>query len=182
MSGFIGFYVCWVCVGFGVFVLGWFFWGVRGMIKEIEGLLVHWGEQRIRHGLTAGLGSQMGAIVEWRGMAPRGTPGSRIPAGGGGMDAIAVEVDAAIAQINRTRGQESLAKLARFRYCHGVTVREQMKQVGIAEGADRTYRNWVQRLHLAVMHILIARAGVNTPSHVAAHKARGLRVAKKAQA
>lgn len=152
------------------------------MIKEIESLLAHWGEQRTRYGLTAGLGSQMGVIVEWRGIAPRGTPGSRIPAGGAGMDAIAAEVDAAIAQLDRTRGQEPLAKLARFRYCYEATVREQMQQVGISEGADRTYRNWVQRLHLAVMQILVARAGSNGASRLVPPKARGLRIAKRAEA
>jgi hypothetical protein len=130
------------------------------MIKEIEGLMVHWGEQHARHGLGAGIGSQMGTIMEWKGTAPRGTPGSRIPSGGAGMDRVASEVDAVIAGLERgTAPEQKLAKLARQRYCWGVTVREQMQTAGIAEGADRTYRNWVQRLHKHVLLQLTLRTG-----------------------
>lgn len=35
------------------------------MIKEIEALMVHWGEQMRERGQGGGLGSQMGAIIEW---------------------------------------------------------------------------------------------------------------------
>lgn len=42
---------------------------------------------------------------------------------------------------------------------YGATVREQMREVGLAEDADRTYRNWVKALHLQVFAILAARAG-----------------------
>ncbi|WP_256587574.1 hypothetical protein [Pseudomonas sp. HLS-6] len=131
------------------------------MIDDIESLMRHWGEQQARFGHEASLGSQMGTIMEWKGSAPRGTPGTRLPAGAGaGMDYAAAEVDAAIAELERRndRGQ-ALAKLARFRYHYGVPVREQMREVGLAEGADRTYRNWVQALHLQVMTILMARMG-----------------------
>ena len=132
------------------------------MNAEIESLMIHWGEQRAQLGLTSGVGSQMGMIVEWKGQAPRGTPGSRIIAGGMGLDHIASEIDAAVAELERgpksSRGP-ALAKLARCRYLNQMSAREQMREVGIAEGADRTYRNWVSALHQQVMLILTVRSG-----------------------
>lgn len=129
------------------------------MIKEIEALMVHWGEQMRERGQGGGLGSQMGAIIEWGGAPPRGTPGSRILGGAGcGIDHIASEVQAAVAELDRS-GRAPLARLALERYCAMATVRDQMKAVGIAEGADRTYRNWVDRLHQQVLLILTLRSG-----------------------
>ncbi|MDH0133516.1 hypothetical protein N7381_09685 [Pseudomonas asiatica] len=127
----------------------------------IGGLMQHWGEQRRESGLEASLGSQMGTIMEWKGSAPRtGSSGARILMSGAGLDHAAAEVDAAVAELARRdeRG-ETLAKLAELRYLHQVTIREQMREVGLAEGADRTYRNWVKALHLQVLAILSARAG-----------------------
>ncbi|MCD5969784.1 hypothetical protein [Pseudomonas quasicaspiana] len=126
------------------------------MIKEIEKLMVHWGEQTRERGLGGGLGSQLGALIEWGGAPPRSTPGSRVLQGGTGMDTIATAIDRAVAQLQRTPGQAALARLATQRYCELVPVREQMRTAGIAEGADRTYRNWVQRLHEQVMSIVMA--------------------------
>ena len=127
------------------------------MIKEIEALMVHWGEQTRERGQGGGLGSQMGAIIEWGGAPPRGTPRSRVLGGAGcGIDHVASEVQAAVAELERS-GRAPLARLARDRYCNLTTVREQMRAVGIAEGADRTYRNWVDRLHREVLHILKLR-------------------------
>jgi len=129
------------------------------MIREIDELMVHWGEQSRRFGLGGGLGSQMGSIIEWGGAPPRGTPGSRILDGAGiGMDMIAAEVEAAVAELKR-KGFDGLEKLAVYRYCALASVREQMRVVGIPEGADRTYRNWVHRLHQQVMLILVIRSG-----------------------
>lgn len=134
------------------------------MNAEIEMLMLHWGEQRTRLGLVSGVGSQMGAIMEWKGLAPSGTPGSRILAGGMGMDHIASEIEAAVTELERRpaggRGPR-LGELARFRYVHQASIREQMQQVGIAEGADRTYRNWVTALHQEVLSILVLRASPN---------------------
>lgn len=133
------------------------------MVAEIETLMRHWAEQRSRLGLGAGLGSQMGSIMEWKGAAPRGgVSGSSILVGGAGLDYAAAEVDAALAELDRRdeRGKV-LARLAMFRYLHEVPVREQMRQVGLAEGADRTYRNWVRAMHLQVQGILKARSGPN---------------------
>jgi len=132
------------------------------MIAEIEALMVHWGEQHNRLGLGGGMGSQMGTIIEWGGCAPRGTPGSRELIGAStGMDYIGNEVGAAVAELKRdkVRGQ-GLAQLAELRYLHvpASTVREQMRILGIAEGADRTYRNWLQQLHQRVMLILVIRS------------------------
>ncbi|RMV84754.1 hypothetical protein [Pseudomonas amygdali] len=128
------------------------------MIKEIEALMVHWGEQMRERGQGGGLGSQMGAIIEWGGAPPRGTPGSRVLGGAGcGIDHIASEVQAAVAELERS-GRAPLARLALERYCAMATVRDQMKAVGIAEGADRTYRNWVDRLHQQVLLILTLRS------------------------
>lgn len=130
-------------------------------LQLVAELMKHWGERRGQLGLDASLGSQMGSIMEWKGAAPRGgSSGSRILVGGAGLDHAAAEVDAAVVQLERrdSRGA-TLAKLAQLRYLHGATVREQMREVGLAENADRTYRNWVKALHLQVFAILAARAG-----------------------
>lgn len=130
-------------------------------LRLIGELMKHWGERRAQLGLEASLGSQMGSIMEWKGAAPRGgSSGSRILVGGAGLDHAAAEVDAAVVQLERRDGRgATLAKLAQLRYLHGATVREQMREVGLAEDADRTYRNWVKALHLQVFAILAARAG-----------------------
>ncbi|RMV73559.1 hypothetical protein [Pseudomonas coronafaciens] len=147
------------------------------MIKEIEALMVHWGEQMRERGQGGGLGSQMGAIIEWGGAPPRGTPGSRILGGAGcGIDHIASEVQAAVAELERS-DRPLLARLARDRYCDLVTVREQMRAVGIAEGADRTYRNWVNRLHQQILLILTLRSGSTRGYPVGPQTNRHLKVA-----
>ncbi|GFZ69498.1 hypothetical protein GSU75_03479 [Pseudomonas savastanoi pv. phaseolicola] len=147
------------------------------MIKEIEALMVHWGEQMRERGQGGGLGSQMGAIIEWGGAPPRGTPGSRVLGGaGGGIDHIASEVQAAVAELERS-GRAPLARLALERYCAMTTIREQMKAVGIAEGADRTYRNWVDRLHQQVLLILTLRSGSTRGYPVGLQTNRHLKVA-----
>ncbi|PXX58516.1 hypothetical protein SAMN05660489_04949 [Pseudomonas sp. LAMO17WK12:I10] len=131
------------------------------MLADVEKLMRHWAEQRARLGLGSGLGSQMGSIMEWKGAAPRGgAAGSSILVAGAGLDHAAAEVDAAVAELRRRdkRG-EVLARLAVFRYLHEAPVREQMRQVGLAEDADRTYRNWVKAMHLQVQGILAARLG-----------------------
>lgn len=134
------------------------------MIAEIEGLMRHWGEQRTQLGQGSGVGSQMGSIMEWKGLPPSSTPGSRILKDGTGMDHIAAEVEAAVAELERrpasSRGPR-LALLARNRYLHQMPQREQMQEVGIAEGQDRTYRNWVTALHQQVLAILTVRNGPN---------------------
>lgn len=130
-------------------------------LRLVAELMQHWGEQRAQLGLESSMGSQMGTIMEWKGAAPRGgSSGSRILVAGAGLDHSAAEVDAAVAELDRRDKRGAvLAKLARLRYLHGATVREQMREVGLAEGADRTYRNWVKALHLQVFAILGARAG-----------------------
>lgn len=130
-------------------------------LQLVAELMKHWGERRMQLGLDASLGSQMGTIMEWKGAAPRGgASGARILVSGAGLDHAAAEVDAAVVQLGRrdARGA-TLAKLAELRYLHGATIREQMREVGLAEEADRTYRNWVKALHLQVFAILAARAG-----------------------
>ncbi|WP_225422427.1 hypothetical protein [Pseudomonas huaxiensis] len=130
-------------------------------LRLVAGLMQHWGEQCARLGLGSSMGSQMGTIMEWKGAAPRGgSSGSRILVAGAGLDHSAAEVDAAVVELERRDDRGAvLAKLARFRYLHCSTVREQMHQVGLAEDADRTYRNWVKALHLQVLAILSARCG-----------------------
>lgn len=130
-------------------------------LRLVGELMQHWGEQRSRLGLASSMGSQMGTIMEWKGAAPRGgASGARILVSGAGLDHAAAEVDAAVAELERRNDRGViLAKLATLRYVHGVTVREQMREVGLAEHADRTYRNWVKALHLQVLAILAARSG-----------------------
>ncbi|WP_185968763.1 hypothetical protein [Pseudomonas putida] len=130
-------------------------------LRMVGELMQHWGEQRSQLGLTSSIGSQMGTIMEWKGAAPRGgASGARILMSGAGLDHVAAEVDAAVAELARRNDRGvTLAKLATLRYIHLTTVREQMREVGLAETADRTYRNWVKALHLQVLAILAARAG-----------------------
>nr|WP_249682159.1 hypothetical protein [Pseudomonas syringae] len=142
--------------------------------------MVHWGEQMRERGQGGGLGSQMGAIIEWGGAPPRGTPGSRVLGGAGcGIDHIASEIGAAVAELERS-GRAPLALLARERYCAMATVRDQMKAVGIAEGADRTYRNWVDRLHQQVLLTLTLRSGSTRGYPVGRQTNRQLKVASGA--
>lgn len=130
-------------------------------LRLVGELMRHWGEQRGQLGLDASLGSQMGTIMEWKGSAPRtGSSGARILISGAGLDHAAAEVDAAVAELARRNDRGvTLAKLAELRYLHGATIREQMREVGLQEHADRTYRNWVKVLHLQVLAILAARSG-----------------------
>ncbi len=77
------------------------------------------------------------------------------------MDYISSEVEAAIAQMARSPAKgrwPELAQLATLRYVESLPVREQMRLVGINEGADRTYRNWITRLHQQVLAILAERS------------------------
>lgn len=132
-------------------------------LQMVEGLMQHWGEQRALLGHQVGLGSQMGSIMEWKGAVPRGGgTGARVLIGGAGLDHSAAEIDAAVAELDRRDERGAiLAKLATYRYLHGATIREQMREIGLAEGADRTYRNWIKSLHLQVLAILMARSGPN---------------------
>jgi hypothetical protein len=156
-------YLCWVCVGLLVFCVGFGFSGGRTMIEEIEELMQHWARQHCQVGDGAGLGSPMATIMQWGGSAPRGTPGSRdlLMAAGGGMDHAATEVAAALAQLERQSEKGAqLATLARNRYLPqpAYSVRSQLQLLGLREDADRTYRNWVHRLHQQVQLILTVRS------------------------
>ncbi|MBC9745026.1 hypothetical protein IBL38_18770 [Pseudomonas syringae pv. syringae] len=129
------------------------------MIKEIEALMVHWGEQRQRHGLGGGIGSQMGMIVEWKGMAPRGIPGHRILRAGLGMSYAAAEMDAALMFLGDSgEDGKKLVVLANSRYLYELNQTEQMRCIGLPAGAERTYRNWVHRLHVGLMRELNKKA------------------------
>ncbi|PYD08671.1 hypothetical protein ALQ93_00462 [Pseudomonas syringae pv. pisi] len=147
------------------------------MIEKIEAVMQHWGEQRMRIGLRGGLSSPMAGIMEWGAYIPRRTPGSRALVGNGsGLDYISSEVEAAIAQLSRSpaksRGPE-LAQLATLRYVESLPVREQMRLVGINEGADRTYRNWINKLHQQVLAILAERSASRSNNAGADKAAQG---------
>ncbi len=143
------------------------------MIDEVEELMQHWGNQFNQIGDEGGLGSPMATIMEWGGCAPRSTPGSRdlMMASGGGMDHVAMEVAAALAQLERQSDKGALlAKLARNRYLPrpAWSVRSQLPLLGLGDDADRTYRNWVHSLHQQVLVILTVRS--------APRRARNMRV------
>ncbi|MBP0953329.1 hypothetical protein V2K79_23245 [Pseudomonas alliivorans] len=145
------------------------------MIEEVEAVMVHWGEQRNRIGLSGGLSSPMAGIMEWGAYIPRSTPGSRSLIGNGsGMDYISSEVEAAVAEMARSparsRGPE-LAQLANLRYVESLPIREQMRLLGINEGADRTYRNWVDKLHQSVLTALSARSASRSHKKEVARRA-----------
>lgn len=137
------------------------------ILSDIDQLMIHWAEQRAQLGQSS-LGSQMGSIMEWKGAAPRGgAAGSRILIAGAGLDHAAAEVEAAVAELERRDKRGAvLARLATFRYLHGATIREQMREVGLDEYAERTYWNWVKALHLQVSRILVSRIGPNRSNTV----------------
>lgn len=133
------------------------------MIEEVEALMQHWGNQFNQVGEGGGLASPMATIIEWGGSAPRSTPGSRdlMMAAGGGMDHVAMEVAAALAQLERQSEKGAqLVVLARNRYLPrpALSVRSQLPFLGLGEDADRTYRNWVHALHQQVLVILTVRS------------------------
>ena len=131
------------------------------MIEEIEVLLQHWGDKYRACGSAGGLSSPMGSIMQWGGCAPRGTPGSRIPGAGAGPDGLALEIDAALHDIDRQGTQgANLRRLAVLRYMSDPvpTRRQQMQALGITEGADRTYYDRVHSLHLRLLQVLMKRA------------------------
>ena len=131
------------------------------MIEEMEVLLQHWGDQCRVCDSGGGLSSPMGSIMLWGGCAPRRPRGSRIPGAGAGPDGLAIEVDAALLDMERQGKQgANLRQLAVLRYLSdpAQTLRAQMRAVGIAEGATRTYYDWVHRLHLRLLQALMARA------------------------
>ncbi|SED11831.1 hypothetical protein SAMN05216178_6306 [Pseudomonas saponiphila] len=130
------------------------------MIGEIEELLEYWGEQQRRLGLGGGLASQMGTIMQWKGGAPRGVPGTREPLNGAGLDPLAHEVDAALATIERSSATGmAMYRLAELRYftTPTPTVREQMQLLEISEGATQTYYDRVHSLHGRLQRELKAR-------------------------
>ncbi|MFG9305795.1 hypothetical protein ACEP1V_34460 [Pseudomonas aeruginosa] len=131
------------------------------MIEEIEVLLRHWRAQIGRNGVgCSSISSSLAGLIEWQGAPPRGEPGSRVLLGGTSVDHRAREVQACIDAIER-RGEEGacLARLARLRYlsCPPRTVKQQIAALEVGEITDRTYRNWVQRLHELVLCELIRR-------------------------
>ncbi|SET27763.1 hypothetical protein SAMN03159512_01828 [Pseudomonas sp. NFR09] len=133
------------------------------MIEEMETLLKHWGEQTRRCGSAGGLGSPMATIMEWGGCAPRGTPGPRsLLDGGAGIDAVAQEVAAALAEVARQdeRGQ-MLERLAVLRYTDdsAPTWLMQLHLVGSQSRAKQTYYDWVHSLHLRLLQVLADRSG-----------------------
>ncbi|NJJ60281.1 hypothetical protein [Pseudomonas sp. B14(2022)] len=133
------------------------------MIQEMETLLKHWGEQTRRCGSAGGLGSPMATIMEWGGCAPRSTPGSRILLdGGAGIDSVAQEVAAALAEVSRQdeRGQ-MLERLAVLRYTDDTapTWLMQLHLVGSRSRAKQTYYDQVHSLHLRLLQVLNRRLG-----------------------
>lgn len=124
------------------------------MIEGIEVLMRHWGAQIGRHSTVgSGTSSALAGLIEWKGAPPRGEPGSRIPVGGGALDHRASEVQACVDAVERQGEQgQRLARLARLRYLDPAgrgprSVAEQMAALEMAPNAERTYRNWVHRLH-----------------------------------
>lgn len=132
------------------------------MIEEMETLLNHWGEQLRRCGTAGGLGCPMATIMEWGGCAPRGTPGPRILLdAGAGIDAVAQEVAAALAEVGRqdARGKQ-LEWLAVLRYTDdpAPTWLMQLHLSGSTSRVKRTYYDQVHSLHLRLLRVLADRA------------------------
>jgi hypothetical protein len=132
------------------------------MIKDMDVLLMHWGEQYRQNGDASSMGSPMAAIMEWGGCAPRGIPGSRIILGAGaGPDAVAQEVGAALSEIEREDGRgERMQRLAVLRYCEDPTQTwaAQMHELGYVSKAKQTYYDLVHRLHVRLYEVLNERS------------------------
>ena len=152
------------------------------MIDEIEGLLVHWGEQCRRNGSGGGGVSPLAGLIEWKGAPPRGEAGAVILLGGSGFDHAAAEVDAALGALERAgrlaeeaaerqegRGVVSAAlesqlvslAYARYRVDPRPSVEEQMRRAMIIGRA--TYTRRVHELHERVQAELRRRAKVRAP-------------------
>lgn len=133
------------------------------MKTEIEQVMLHWGEQLLRHGAGGGMSCPLAAAVDWRGSPPRGTPGPVILVAGAGIDLVASEVDAALGEIERQghaleeaavkagrpkRAVEGeLVRLARARYLalRRPSIEQQMRDAGIS--GRRTYDRRLAELH-----------------------------------
>ncbi|WP_052659180.1 hypothetical protein [Pseudomonas sp. LFM046] len=151
------------------------------MIKKIEEVLQHWGEKCRRAGVGGGLGSTLGAVMQWQGTPPRTGYGSKTLLGGGGVDLAASEVDAVLAELGRQgeRQDQRLAQawaaagrsgrppfcldtqlvlLAKVRYLTDPMplVEQQMRRVKI--DGRRTYDLRVHQLHERIRDGLKARA------------------------
>jgi hypothetical protein len=136
------------------------------MIEGIEVLMRHWADQIGRNSVAHGCSSAaspLAGLIEWGGAPPRGEPGSRILDGGCALDHRASEVQACIDAVERQGEKcEHLVRLARLRYldhagCGPRSVEMQMVALGMKPGADRTYRNWVHRLHELILRELERR-------------------------
>ncbi|WP_425328314.1 hypothetical protein [Pseudomonas nitroreducens] len=134
------------------------------MIEGIEVLMRHWGAQIGRHSAVgSGTSSALAGLIEWKGAPPRGEPGTRILVGGGALDHRASEVQACVDAVGRQGEQgQRLARLARLRYMDAAgrgprSVADQMRALEIAPDAERTYYNWVHRLHELILVELSAR-------------------------
>lgn len=143
------------------------------MNHEIEGLLVHWGDQKRRHGDGGALPCTLGAASDWLGAPPRNTPGSTLLLAGAGMDLVAESVEAVLADLRRQgvaveeaaertgrprRSVETeLVRLAAARYLPQPrpSVVDQMKRAGIV--GRRTYDLRLADLHERVREGLRVR-------------------------
>ncbi len=139
------------------------------MIEGIEVLMRHWADQIGRNIEVYGCSSTaspLAGLMEWMGAPPRGEPGSRIIDGGCSLDHRASEVQACLDALERQGEKcEHLVRLARLRYLDHAgrgprSVAEQMAALEMAPTAERTYRNWVHRLHeLMLMELSKRHAG-----------------------
>ena len=150
------------------------------MIEQVEQLMLHWGEQCRRRGMAVGCASPLGAMMDWQGAPPRPGYGSVVLVSGGGVDVVAAEVDAVLAELVREGERQDaelakawrqaeragrapfclatqLVKLARARYLVDpvLTVEQQMRRSMI--NGRRTYDRRVHELHEQVQTRLKAR-------------------------
>lgn len=145
------------------------------MNQEIDKVLVHWGEQKRRHGDGGALPCALGAAVDWLGSPPRSAPTSRPLVAGAGMDLVAEHVEAVIADLQRqgVAAEEAaertgkprravefeLTRLASARYltAERPSVALQLKMAGIS--SRRTYDVRLAELHQRVLEGLRQRMG-----------------------
>jgi hypothetical protein len=137
------------------------------MIEAMEDLLEHWGEQRRRKGLGGSGASPLAGLMEWKGAPPRGEASSVVLLGGAGLDHVAAEVEAVLAELEAKGNQAAplpgclvpsetqLVVLAEARYWRQLTLAQQMVEARCEKSA---YYDRLQALHVALEKGLKQRA------------------------
>jgi hypothetical protein len=137
------------------------------MIEAMEDLLEHWGEQRRRKGLGGSGASPLAGLMEWKGAPPRGEASSVVLLGGAGLDHVAAEVEAVLAELEAKGNQAApvpgcpvpsetqLVVLAEARYWRQLPLAKQLQEARCEKSA---YYERLDLLHSTLAQGLKRRA------------------------